>query len=87
MAKFQRGVWTRFKDTFAGGGPNLPEGIGKVVVIEAPEELAKAIFRERFKSNPDAGCKCCGDSFDIWEVDGPDEDDKPHILRANDGWL
>lgn len=84
MVKFQRGVWTLFQDTLAGGGPNLPAKVGKLVAIEAPLELAREVFRARF-GNPDGSCACCGPNFLVRETSTAPT--TAFLLQAKDGWL
>ena len=57
--------WTRFMDMHSGGG--LKEKWA-YIYIEAPEDMAKIIFYNRFGHNPErVTCTCCGDDYSISE--------------------
>jgi len=56
-------MWTRFFDMHSGGGSK--EGFN-FIYIEAPYDLAKLIFYNRFGHNPDrVSCTCCGSDYSI----------------------
>lgn len=58
-------VWTRFMDMNSGGWPKLD---WTSIYIEAPEDIARAIFRARFHRDPDyVTCNCCGQDYSVSE--------------------
>lgn len=63
-------TWTQFWDMHSGGG--LKEEPYNMIYIEAPEDVAKTIFFNKFGHNPErVSCTCCGDDYGIYEVDAP----------------
>lgn len=60
--------WTQFTDMHSGGFPKI--GIYTEIFIEAPQEEAISIFRDRFNQDPyDVACTCCGSNFSIATAD------------------
>lgn len=58
-------VWTCFWDMHSGGGQKL---FWAKIYIEAPEEVAKVIFQNRFDRSPErVSCTCCGEDYSIDE--------------------
>jgi hypothetical protein len=58
-------AWTRFMDMHSGGGQKLD---WDKILIEAPEDEARAVFYNRFGRNPDrVTCTCCGEDYSVSE--------------------
>ena len=58
-------AWTLFWDMHSGGGQKLE---WLMIYIEAPEEVAKVIFQNRFGRSPErVTCTCCGEDYSIHE--------------------
>ena len=59
--------WTQFWDMKSGGGPK--EDFTRCY-IEAPEDVAKVIFYNRYGHNPErVTCTCCGEDYSISTYD------------------
>ncbi len=59
-------VWTEFWDMHSGRTRKIE---WDRVYIEAPVALAKRVFQDRYKRNPDnVSCECCGSDFDVFEL-------------------
>mgnify|MGYP000151949543 FL=1 len=55
-------VWTQFWDMYSGGRTKI--GDFERIYIEAPEERAIEVFRERFGRDPNnVTCECCGEDY------------------------
>ena len=60
-------MFTKFYDMNSGGKRKEKY---KIIFIEAPEEVAKVVFYNRFGHNPDRiTCTCCGEDYSIYEYD------------------
>lgn len=58
-------MWTSFWDMHSGGGRKLS---ASMIYIEAPEEQAVTVFKNRFNRNPYwATCPTCGSDYSIDE--------------------
>ena len=67
-------VWTHFNDMHSGGGTKV-NGY-EHIFIEAPLDVAKMVFYNRFERNPSrTTCTCCGPDYSIEE--------KPTLKQAS----
>ena len=67
-------VWTKFKDSHAGGYLKIDKT--EAIFIEAPQDEAINVFYNRFGVNPNqVSCTCCGDDYTIYETDESEIDD------------
>ena len=58
-------MWTWFSDMHSGGGRKEDF---EHIYIEAPEDIARVVFYNRFGHNPErVTCTCCGDDYSIYE--------------------
>ena len=58
-------MWTRFRDMHSGGDQKEKQ---QYIYIEAPEDVAKIVFYNRFDHNPyRVTCSCCGPDYSIDE--------------------
>lgn len=61
--KSPKNNWTSFWDMHSGGGTKTPY---EMIFIEADEEEAIKIFKDKFDQDPtDTACSCCGQNFSI----------------------
>lgn len=66
----ERIPFTRFMDMHSGGSCKIDiDGVDKqYIYIEAPEDVAVAIFEERFGRDPhNVTCDCCGNDYSVGE--------------------
>lgn len=55
-------MFTRFMDMHSGGETKVPPY--EYIYIEAPEQIARAVFESRFERNPAyITCHCCGEDY------------------------
>lgn len=56
-------MWTRFMDMYSGGGPKES---WEYIYIEAPENIARVVFYNRFDHSADrVTCTCCGPDYGV----------------------
>lgn len=75
-------AWTTFWDMHSGGGSKLDHDI---FFIEAPEQVARAVFEDLFDRDPDhVTCDCCGPDYSVYEVKSIEEDLAHHKRWVTD---
>lgn len=70
MKETPPGRWTKFFDLHSGGGRKTDWDL---IVIEAPEDEARRLFKDRTGRDPDnVTCSCCGSDYSVYEVESLD---------------